>query len=171
MFVTTKEVPVALARTTVANYKVRLKRLREILPLIVNDEKKKKCLLEIESLTTKLGKEMTDLEIQLTRGPGRPKLREDYTEEFALAKKLREAEELKGITKEGPDFTKEGIERRAKELRNNPVTLVEEVQRSADELQALISTNIEADAENKERMRLEELANEELAKKGTNATS
>src|SRR6267142_6259110 len=69
-----------LSPHTVNCYKSRLKKLRKVLPFMPeSDPERVRVLREIEKLTNQLGMEMNDLEIALTRGPGRPRLQPDIS--------------------------------------------------------------------------------------------
>lgn len=63
-----------LSRTTITNYRSRLKRLKEVLNVLTPDEKLK-AEVEIATLELKLGPH-----VQAIRKPGRPKVRVDIPE-------------------------------------------------------------------------------------------
>jgi len=55
-----------------------------------NDPERPRVVKEIETLTNKLGTDMTNLEITLARGPGRPRKLADISEHEAALAKVQE---------------------------------------------------------------------------------
>jgi hypothetical protein len=139
-----------LTQQTLANYRSRLRKLRTVLPLMFeNDPDKPKVLREIETLTNKLGIEMTTLEIQLKRGPGRPRVNADLVmydealkevkqeiqpteEEIAMAKKVTLQQLKERVRAHSPELV-EKIER-AKAERESEAALLEMMNKANEEL-------------------------------------
>lgn len=137
-----------LTPQTVANYKSKLRQLRKVLPLMPDDhEERPRVLSQIERLTNQLGLEMSDLEISLSRGPGRPRLNaniEEFKDKIELELKTAPVE-IVGDTpsdrvaalrakleKEDPEFVKMLDERKRLALEESERALVE-MQRIANE--------------------------------------
>lgn len=158
-----------LTPQTQSNYRVKLRKLRTLLPLLPNDHPEKaKVLRQIEDLTNKLGMEMTDLEIALKRGPGRPRqnpLVDAEMEGMIAAQKEVEAKAAgRPETKEEHDARVEANKRAFAEKfeRENPELVRQKTaeQESEDELNRMI--NMQADKEAKKHDKLVERANEQL---------
>ena len=83
-----------LAPTTINCYKWKLKRYRKLLQIVLPEDPRRPQLLEqITKLTNQLGMEMSDLEIKLARGPGRPRSVPDMSDiEEALKDNEKEVE-------------------------------------------------------------------------------
>lgn len=131
---------------TASNYRVQLRKLRRVLPLIPEgDPERARTLRLIEKFTNQLGLEMTDLEIALSRRPGRPRLNPNVAEyeiepeintvmtpeEIEAAKALRLAEFRARVLKENPDLAAE-MERKRLALEESERALVE-MQKLANE--------------------------------------
>ena len=108
-----------------------------MLPIIPQDDPElEKVLNEIERLTNILGKEMSDLETQLTKGPGRPRKVPDITQfEKALAEAEAEA------PRESPTEREARVKFKIEQLRKKVETEQPEVlalKRSEDALNEMI---------------------------------
>lgn len=69
-----------LAPTTEANYRVRLRKLRKVRPLLTDQKQIALCDAEMLRLADKLGMEVEDPKLDV--GPGRPSIRMALTEEL-----------------------------------------------------------------------------------------
>lgn len=110
-----------LTPQTLSNYRVKLRKLRAVLAVMeeVHPERLK-VVKEIESLTNKLGLEMTDLEIALSRGPGRPRQHPLIDDELiALARAEKEQRERESERKETKEEREARIETRRQEFMRN----------------------------------------------------
>jgi hypothetical protein len=134
-----------LSPHTINCYKSRLKRLRKVLPLMPDDDPEKPLVVkQIEKLTNQLGKEMTDLEIALARGPGRPRSQPIVREYGEAAKEGPTAEELLAahndkiarlraqVLKDNPELA--NLERERKEEEESNKQLQEMIKLANDQL-------------------------------------
>jgi len=138
-----------LAQSTVNCYKSHLRKLRRVLPMLPEDHpEREKVIWKIERLTNQLGMEMTDLEIQLTRGPGRPRLQPE------LEGLLPAAEPKKAMTQE----------EREEVWRKNHEALREKIQTTDPEFIAEKDAQMRSEQALKEMM---EMANETMGGGGT----
>jgi hypothetical protein len=69
-----------LQPTTEANYRVRLRKLRKVFPLLTDPKQIEQCSQEMHRLADKLGMEMEDP--RLDTGPGRPPIRLAITQDL-----------------------------------------------------------------------------------------
>ena len=89
-----------LSPHTINCYKSKLKKLRRILPLMPESDPETILVVkQIEKLTNQLGKEMSDLEIQLARGPGRPRS-QPIIKEYGEAKEEPTIEQLDAVRRD-----------------------------------------------------------------------
>jgi len=124
-----------LSPTTMNCYRSRVRKLRKILPLMKEDDPERpKVVAQIEKLTNQLGMEMTDLEIALARGPGRPRTIPDVRDYEEVLKRLEGQQPAEVETDEQ---RKERAEQKRQELYARVEAEHPELKRSAEDLEAM----------------------------------